>query len=425
MKPVRSVPPFDLNSEENREARQLLQERISQAGSSSSTTGSTSSNRTSGTCRPASSFLRTSANSTATAAPTKSFWDGLCGSSSDDEEGRPTPPPASSPRGTIAPPLGAAVAVDIDVAAGNEGEDSDDSEFNKYFPGVKAADLPSSSTCHSTTLASPSVTASTSGGLTEAKEEAKAVSSIGRSLCGNAGKKRRREGKDDAAPADREPPPPRRSDFNSSEGNSDSGGDDKGPLQHALSSRRSNSTGGASGRSRPRWRSSSPRDGGDDRRTRSDLDPDSDFGDSDGGGRASTPTRRSRQTKKGAREGHEGHTDMMQMEVDSDSDFGVGATSAEKQGSGREEVAEEEDEDEHDNNDNDDEEEAEEDEEGLKPTLSHAPFNDTDMKPLVLTNESGGQRAEVPASVNRYLKDYQREGVSAFPVPALLVWSLD
>lgn len=52
-------------------------------------------------------------------------------------------------------------------------------------------------------------------------------------------------------------------------------------------------------------------------------------------------------------------------------------------------------------------------EERLKPTLSNAPFEDPVMRPLVLINDEGGQRAEVPASVNRYLKDYQREGVSA------------
>ncbi|CAN0462360.1 unnamed protein product, partial [Scytosiphon promiscuus] len=45
------------------------------------------------------------------------------------------------------------------------------------------------------------------------------------------------------------------------------------------------------------------------------------------------------------------------------------------------------------------------------PTLSNPPFEDPVMRPLMLTDEKGGQRAEVPASVNRYLKDYQREGV--------------
>ncbi|CAM9716800.1 unnamed protein product, partial [Hapterophycus canaliculatus] len=50
--------------------------------------------------------------------------------------------------------------------------------------------------------------------------------------------------------------------------------------------------------------------------------------------------------------------------------------------------------------------------ENLKPTLSSPPFEDPLMRPLLLTNDTGGQRAEVPASVNRYLKDYQREGVA-------------
>ncbi|CBJ28871.1 conserved unknown protein [Ectocarpus siliculosus] len=49
--------------------------------------------------------------------------------------------------------------------------------------------------------------------------------------------------------------------------------------------------------------------------------------------------------------------------------------------------------------------------EGLKPTIRNPPFEDPGKRPLVLTNEAGGERAEVPASANRYLQGYQREGV--------------
>ncbi|CAM9156448.1 unnamed protein product, partial [Laminaria digitata] len=51
------------------------------------------------------------------------------------------------------------------------------------------------------------------------------------------------------------------------------------------------------------------------------------------------------------------------------------------------------------------------DDEKLKPTLSNPPFEDPEMRPLVLENEEGGERAEVPAAVNRYLRGFQRDGI--------------
>ena len=53
-----------------------------------------------------------------------------------------------------------------------------------------------------------------------------------------------------------------------------------------------------------------------------------------------------------------------------------------------------------------------EEEDRFKPTLPDAPFEDPEMRPLALENEGGGERAKVPAAVNRYLHGFQREGVS-------------
>lgn len=68
--------------------------------------------------------------------------------------------------------------------------------------------------------------------------------------------------------------------------------------------------------------------------------------------------------------------------------------------------------------DGDDEDEDDDDflddEEKLKPTLNNPPFEDPEMRPLVLENEGGGERAEVPAAVNRYLRGFQRDGVRCF-----------
>lgn len=48
----------------------------------------------------------------------------------------------------------------------------------------------------------------------------------------------------------------------------------------------------------------------------------------------------------------------------------------------------------------------------LKPALVNPPFEDAEMRPLRLENEAGGEKAEVPAVVNRYLQGFQKEGVS-------------
>lgn len=61
--------------------------------------------------------------------------------------------------------------------------------------------------------------------------------------------------------------------------------------------------------------------------------------------------------------------------------------------------------------DDDDDDDFLDDEEKLKPTLNNPPFEDPEMRPLVLENEYGGERAEVPAAVNRYLRGFQRDGV--------------
>ena len=72
-----------------------------------------------------------------------------------------------------------------------------------------------------------------------------------------------------------------------------------------------------------------------------------------------------------------------------------------------------------DDDDDEEEEDADDDvldDEKLKPTLSNPPFEDPEMRPLVLENEEGGERAEVPAAVNRYLRGFQRDGVRYKPL---------
>lgn len=48
----------------------------------------------------------------------------------------------------------------------------------------------------------------------------------------------------------------------------------------------------------------------------------------------------------------------------------------------------------------------------LKPTIAEPPFLDPVMMPLGLENEDGSQVADVPAATNRYLRDFQKAGVS-------------
>eukprot|EP00903_Cladosiphon_okamuranus_P013898 g12926.t1 len=184
------------------------------------------------------------------------------------------------------------------------------------------------------------------------------------------GNRKRKKGQDGASSDDRIPPPSRRTDFDS-----DSGSDRD---------------------------SSSSSSSGDEHRQ-------------PGRGTAPAPACRP-ETNSAGNQRREGGADGMQVEFDSDSDLGgsAGVVSAEKRGSSQQPDQEagppfreeEEKQDGVGRLDVDDE-----DGKGLKPTLSGAPFQDTEMRPLVLTNEAGGERAEVPAAVNRYLKDYQREGV--------------
>lgn len=400
MEPLRPAPPFDLNSEANREARALFSTTTQQS-----------------TGRPVTSSSRTSANGTATIPPSKTLWDDVCASSSEDEEDRPVQPPSSS-SATIAPPPSAAVAgVDVDVAAagGIDGDDSDDSEFNKYFPSRRVAGPASPSTCHLTsrTLGSPSLgpcPASTSGGPSQA-DRANAASSGGSSPCGSAGRKRRREGKDGVVAADRAPPIPRRTHFGSD--SYSSGGDDD-ELRKMTGHLRSKAPSSGEARGRSPRASVSPVHGqhDDDGMVRSGSDTDSDLGGRGYGGGGAT---NASTLRRGGGQRQESGSDKMQVgfdsDLDSDSDLGGGAAtstgSAQQRGSGQGAVMGEEEEEERDHDDEHDDGDGD----GLKPTLSHAPFTDAEMRPLVLTNDSGGERAEVPASVNRYLKDYQREGV--------------
>lgn len=415
MEPLRLAPPFDLNSEESREARALFSTTIAQAG------GSHATDRTWGTARP----YNTSSSRTSTAARTKSCWSFVCASSSEDEEDRPAHPPASSSNTATATPLRAAVGVAVEAAAaGNDGEDSD-AEFNQYF-------RPAALMRPSATRGSP-IPATTSGGPAQpngANGGSSGGSSVGSSPSGNCGKKRRREGKDGGASGDRTPPPSRRTDFGSdSDRDSSSGDEDQGASRRGSGHRRSKPLCPSSrqrndGKARypsPR-RPSSPGGGG---RMRSGLDPDRYSGGRGCDGRGTSPACRPKANSSAGSQRHEGGTDGMQVGFDSDSDLGGGAAfkSAEKRGTSQEAVLKEEKEegeevgndDNYDDDDDDDDDELDDqDEEGLKPTLSHAPFQDTEMKPLVLSNEAGGQRGEVPAAVNRYLKDYQREGVSAW-----------
>lgn len=50
----------------------------------------------------------------------------------------------------------------------------------------------------------------------------------------------------------------------------------------------------------------------------------------------------------------------------------------------------------------------------LKPTIAEPSFLDPGMLPLRLENEDGSQTGEVPVATNRYLKGFQKEGVSHF-----------
>lgn len=356
-----------------------------------------------GTSLSSASTSRNSAFTTKGSGPPPFKWGDVVGSDVDDDEGG---------KGTPTSPGAATSAVAAATA-----NDDEEGVFDTFL-----------SFAHRSLASRP--TQSVGGRLPEKSggrvEEASSRRS--NSPRGSSGKKRRREGGSSAASAaDRmkPPPPPRLLDSSASDSSdsdrSSGGGDDEDDRARKPGGRgdrggRPRCPGGGSeahgystgkDRALPSPPRASPRsdDGvGNGVDERSGSDTEDDLGGRGVGGSVGAC---------GSGSGGSGHTaGEIRSEFDSDSDLelgGVGgARSPQQQGSGQEVHKEDE---------------ADDDDDGfdggawLKPTLRHAPFTDDDpMRPLVLTNESGGNRAEVPASVNRYLKDYQREGVSVFKV---------
>lgn len=342
-------------------------------------------------------------------------------SSSDDEEcaqlagastAGPRPPPTKPP------------AAKAPATTAHGATDSDNEMFDEFFAkATSAAVAAARSKQHRATSPENTINGGgrqqgSGGGSTMDESTGKGAS--GRSSPRGTATKRRRE-EENAAIIRRKPSPPRRAKF-SSDSSSDEGvapgveprrrtkapgsnhGPDGGTCNssdvHGFSSPRAASLGGDA--------CSGVGGSSGCNRHRSELDTDDSFSDGGGddGGKGGGGSGSRKRKPPGESSG-----DEMQVGFDSYNDDELNCAGQRREG-GQNVVAVGGEEEE-----TDDDLDGEGD--GLKPMIRNPPFEDPAKRPLVLANEAGGERAEVPAWANRYLQDYQREGVRihAFPLP--------
>lgn len=411
MQPSRTnALPFNLNSDENREARAVFlrttqQSILPSSGGGGGDGGGSSNNNVT----PAS----TQTSVGPVPATNRSFWDFLASSDDEEEDGAGSHVGAAgtvkSPAEAVGAATSAAPGAGATAVQAGAFEFSDDDEFDEYFPIATTA---------ATAVVAPAArltyqkSVDSCGPLLESGHRNPSVpsqgdgasSSTSSSPRGSASKRRRKENIGEPAPGWTRPLPRRTNghgDSDSSSSKEDARAQKPGHGTNASDSCRSfrgerRHHSDACGRWSPR--SVSPGGGGcisnGSSRGGGGSDTDDDFGGCGGGVGGDR--------KHKVRDASGGRSHEMQVDFDSDS--------GSKCDGGQAKLRDEEDEEEDDSD--------ELDGEWLIPTLSNPPFEDPDMRPLVLTNEAGGQRAEVPASVNRYLKDYQRQGVSTFLLPS-------